>query len=405
MRRGSRSRIAWCPGASVLVRGARLVSAHHGIARCLGAGVLALAVDVASPPAAHAEEDEHGWLDAIVDFLTRPEGAPVDVPLRKQAEPGELPPAAAPDAVRPEVPETGETSPPAPPAAPPERLEGATLADVDRAVEVLVADIILLREGSGTHDTPPEPAPLEDRALVHVYVKTLEVWTRVAQVQRRLGLPAGAVGRIPLETIDTPDLLVAVDQARAALATVAAHAGVEPGIVPAAAGPAAAPAPSALYRRLAHASALLDALAGGPLASDDVHRHAHAALDEVVAIAATLGVEVEREPAPVQAAKRPLDVAQQLLRALYKAVALQERLHMDASRVPAMSLERASPPGNHDMLNQLRAELARIGWHLRVDEAGPERPAPPEGEGADGAFAAAQAIVRALDRLAEAAPE
>ena len=116
-------------------------------------------------------------------------------------------------------------------------------------------------------------------------------------------------------------------------------------------------------------------------------------------------VEVEREPARVQAAKRPLDVAQQLLRALYKAVALQERLHMDASRVPGLSLERASPPGNHDLVNQLRAELARIGWHLGTTEAGPARPAPPEGEGAGGAFAAAQAIVRALDRLADAAPE
>ena len=382
--------------------------ARSRVARRLAAGVLALAAGVASPPVAHAEEDGRGWLDAIVEFLTRPEGAPVDVPLRKQAEPGEPPPGeAAPDAAPPETPETGEPSPPAPPAAPPERLEGTTLADVHRAVEALVADIALLRAASGEHEAPPEPALLEDRAPVHVYVKTLEVWGRVTETRRRLGLPAGALGRIPLEVVDAPDLLVAVEHTRAALATVAAHAGVEPGIVPAGAAPAPAPAPtpSALYRRLAHASVGLDALAGGPLTSDDVHRAALAALGEVAAIAATLGVEVEREPLLAQAAKRPLDVAQQLLRALYKAVALQERLHMDASRVPGFSLEHASPPGNHDLLNQLRAELARIGWHLGVDEAGSERPAPPEGEGADGAFAAAQAIVRALDRLADAAPE
>ena len=369
------------------------------------AGVLALAAGVAGPPAAHAEGNGRGWLDAIVEFLTRPEGAPVDVPLRKQAEPGEPPSAAAPDAARSEAPETAEPSPPAPAPSPPERIEGATLADVHRAVEALVADITLLREASGTHDAPPEPALLEDRAPVHVYVKTLEVWARVVQVQRRLGLPAGPVGRIPPEAVDAPGLLAAVEHTRAALAAVAAHAGVEPGIVPAGAAPA--PAPSALYRRLAHASVGLDALAGGPLTSDDVHRAALAALDQVAAIAAALGVEVEveREPARVQAAKRPLDVAQQLLRALYKAVALQERLHMDASRVPGLSLEHASPPGNHDLVNQLRAELARIGWHLGTTEAGPARPAPPEGEGADGAFAAAQAIVRALDRLADAAPE
>ena len=369
--------------------------ARRRIARRLGAGVLALAAGVAWAAPAYAEADERGWLDVIVEFLTRPEGAPVDVPLRKQAGPEAPRPAAAP--------ETAEPSPPAPPPAPPERLEGATLADVHRAVEALVADIALLREASGAGDAPPEAAPLEDRAPVHVYLKTLEVWGRVAGIQRGLDIPASPPGRIPHAAVDAPDLLGAVEHTRAALAAVAAHAGVEPGAVPAAA-PGAAPTPSALYRRLAHASVLLDALAGGPLTSDDVHRAALAALDQMAAIAAALGAEVEREPLPAQATKRPLDVAQQLLRALYKAVALQERLHMDASRVPGLSLEHASPPGNCDLVGQLRAELARIVWHLGTTETGPARPAPPEGAGAGGAFAAAQAIVRALDRLADAVP-
>ena len=376
------------------------------IARRLGAGVLALAAGAACPPSAHAaEEDGRGWFDAVVDFLTRPEGAPVEVPLRKQTGPEAPPPAAAPDAVPPEAPETEAPPPPAPSPAPPERLEGATLADVHRAVEGLVADILLLRAASGADDAPPEAPLLEDRAPVHVYVKTLEVWGRVAEAQRRLELPAGAVGRIPPEPVDAPGLLVAVEHVREALAAVAAHAGVEPGAVPAGAEPGAAPTPSALYRRLAHASVLLDALAGGPLSSGDVHRQALAALGEVAAIAGALGVTLDPEALPVKGPKRPLDVAQQLLRALYKAVNLQARLHMDASRVPSLSLERASPPGNHDLLNLLRAELARIAWHLGVAGAPPERPAPAEGASADAAFAAAQAIVRTLDRLAEAAPE
>ena len=136
-----------------------------------------------------------------------------------------------------------------------------------------------------------------------------------------------------------------------------------------------------------------------------MHRQALAALGEAGAIAGALGVTLDPEPLPVKGPKRPLDVAQQLLRALYKAVHLQARLHMDASRVPGLSLERASPPGNHDLLNLLRAELARIAWHLGVAEAPPEPPAPAEGVSADAAFAAAQAIVRTLDRLADAAPE
>ena len=380
------------------------------IARRLGAGVLALAAGAACPPSAHAaEEDGRGWFDAVVDFLTRPEGAPVEVPLRKQAGPEAPPPEAAPPdtAQAPET-ETGDTAPtssaPAPAPAPPERLEGATLADVHRAVEGLVADILTLRAASGADETPPEAPLLEDRAPVHVYVKTLEVWGKAARAQRLLELPAGVVGRIPPEPVDAPGLLGAVEHVRAALAVVAAHAGVEPGAVPAAAEPGAAPTPSALYRRLAHASVLLDALAGGPLSSGDVHRQALAALGEVAAIAGALGVTPDPAPLPVKGPKRPLDVAQQLLRALYKAVNLQARLHMDASRVPGLSLERASPAGNHDLLNLLRAELARVAWHLGVAEAGPARPAP-AGAGADAAFAAAQAIVRTLDRLADAAPE
>ena len=380
-------------------------ASRNQIARRLGAGVLALAAGAACPPSAHAaEEDGRGWFDAVVDFLTRPEGAPVEVPLRKQAGPEASPPEAAPPDTA-QAPETEASPPPALPGAAPERLEGATLADVHRAVEGLVADILLLRAASGADDAPPEAPLLEDRAPVHVYVKTLEVWGRVAEAQRRLELPAGAVGRIPPEPVDAPGLLGAVEHVRAALAAVAAHAGVEPGAVPAAAEPGAAPTPSALYRRLAHASGLLDALAGGPLSSGDVHRQALAALGEVAAIAGALGVTLDPEPLPVKGPKRPLDVAQQLLRALYKAVNLQARLHMDASRVPGLSLERASPPGNHDLLNLLRAELARIAWHLGVAGAPPERPAPAEGAGADAAFAAAQAIVRTLDRLAEAAPE
>ena len=385
-------------------------ASRNQIARRLGAGVLALAAGAACPPSAHAaEEDGRGWFDAVVDFLTRPEGAPVEVPLRKQAGPEAPPPEAAPPDTA-QAPETGDTAPtssaPAPAPAPPERLEGATLADVHRAVEGLVADILTLRAASGADETPPEAPPLEDRAPVHVYVKTLEVWGRVAEAQRRLELPAGAAGRIPPEPVDVPGLLGAVEHVRAALAVVAAHAGVEPGAVPAAAEPGAAPTPSALYRRLAHASVLLDALAGGPLSSGDVHRQALAALGEVAAIAGALGVTLDPEPLPVKGPKRPLDVAQQLLRALYKVVHLQARLHMDASRVPGLSLERASPPGNHDLLNLLRAELARIAWHLGVDEAPPERPAPPaEGASADAAFAAVQQIVRTLDRLADAAPE
>ena len=196
--------------------------------------------------------------------------------------------------------------PPAPSPAPPERLEGGDprrRAPRGRGGSLRTSSSSAPRRAQD--DAPPEAPLLEDRAPVHVYVKTLEVWGRVAEAQRRLELPAGAVGRIPPEPVDAPGLLVAVEHVREALAAVAAHAGVEPGAVPAGAEPGAAPTPSALYRRLAHASVLLDALAGGPLSSGDVHRQALAALGEVAAIAGALGVTLDPRGAAGEGTEAP----------------------------------------------------------------------------------------------------
>ena len=387
------------------------------IARALRAGALALATGVACPAPVVAEEREGRWFDFLTDLLKRPEGAPLEVPLRKkrgrpeaplahEAEggtPGEPPPSEA-EADAPAEPPPAANPPqpsPAPPAELPARTEGAGLAQVARAVEELVAEIALLREAPGDDAPVPDAEPLDDRAPVHLYVKTLEVLAKVTHAQRRLGVPAGATVPIPFKPIDAPDVLGLVAHALGEVRRVKAHVGVERDIAPAA--PESAGAPSALYRRLAHASFLLDALRGGPLTSADVHRHALGALDEVALIAERLGVAVTFEPAPAQAGKTPVEVAQQLLRAAFRAVDLQRRLDMDASRAPAVGLEGAGPAQNYDLVNLLLAELARIKWHLGIDAAPPERPAPPPGAGADEAFAVAQSIVAHLDRLSDAA--
>ena len=461
------------------------------IARALRAAALALAAGAACPAPANAEERERRWFDFLSDLLERPEGAPLEVPLRKRgreetpppseaegdapdappaaanpptpsppAEPPAAanpptpsppaePPAAAnpptpsspaepPAAANPPTPPSAEPPaaanppppsppavppaaanppPPSPPAGPPAaanpppppspsaelpaRIEGAGLAQVARAVEDLVAEIALLREAPGDGAPVPDAEPLEDRAPVHLYVKTLEVLAKVTHAQRRLGVPAGPAMRIPFRPIDAPDVLRLVEHALGEVRRVKAHVGVERGIAPAA--PGLAGAPPALHRRLAHASHLLDALRGGPLTSADVHRHALGALDEVALVAERFGVAVAREPPPAQAETTPVEVAQQLLRAAFKTVNLQRRLDMDASRAPAVYLERADPARNYDLVNGLLAELARIKWHLGIDAAPPERPAPPPGAGAEEAFAVARSIVAHLDRLSEAA--
>ena len=370
------------------------------IARLPRAGILALLVSTTCLSPVSADDEEGGWFDFIADLLKRPEGAPVDVPLRKQDD-SEPPPSSVDSSASREELETEPPPTPSPPAEMPVRLEGADLSHVYRAIRDLTAEIGILREELDAHDSPPEAELLADRAPVHIYVKTLEVLAKVTQTQRRLGIPAGRVVRIPFKEIDAADILVNVEHVLNEIERIKTRTGVEREIVPAALE--SVYAPSLLYRSLADASFLLDALSGQPLTPVDVYRHASSALDDVALIAEKLEVPVELELLPQEGTKASIDVAQQLLRAMYKVVNLQTRLHMEASRVPAMNLVGVSLAENYEMINLLLAEMARIKLHLGIDEVRQARPGPPAGTGLDEVFAVVQLIVRNLDELSRAA--
>ena len=378
-------------------------------ARRLGAGLLALLASTAYLSPANAYEGRSEWFDFISDLLKRPEGVPVDVPLRKQDQ-SEPPPSVDSSAPQ-EALETDQeqTSPPSPPAEipeplenaeMPERLERAELSHVYRAVQDVIAEIHILREELGARDFPPETELLEDRAPVHVYVKTLEVLAKVTQIQRRLGIPAGRVVRIPFKEIDAADILVNVEYMRNEVERIKTQTGVQREIVPATLE--SATTPSLIYQSLADASFLLDTLRGQPLAPVDVYRHLLSVLDEAALIAEKLKVAVELDPPPVKGRKKSIDVAQQLLRATYKVISLQTRLHMDTSRVPTMSLVRVSPSECYDMTNLLLAELVRIKQHLGIDKVRRDRTEQPSGQEFEDVFALVQLMIRNLDRLSEA---
>ena len=294
-------------------------------------------------------------------------------------------------------------APPPPPVEMPARVEGADLKHVHRAVRDLVAEIHILREELGARDAPPGVEPVEGRAPVHIHVKTLEVWTKVAQAQRRLGVPAGEVGRVPARAVDAADILVNVEHLLNELARIKARMGIARAADPAPLG--AAVTSSDIYRDLAEASLLLDALRGGPLGPEDLHRHATTVLDETALIAAALGASAGADPSPAQGAKQPVDIAQQLLRAAYKVVNLQTRLRMDASPLPATRLDRVSPSQNCDALTVLHAELVRIRRHLSIEAMPEPGPEPPAGMRWGDVFALVQLIVGNIDRLSAAAAD
>ena len=248
--------------------------------------------------------------------------------------------------------------------------EKVTPSHVFRATLDLIGEIRILREELGADDYPPEAERQEDRAPVHVYAKTLEVMSKVARAQRRLGMEAAEVGQIPIKVVEPRDVLGSVAGVLAELRKIKAQMVIEREIDPAPF--AGGKTPSLVYKNLADASFLLDGLAGRPLTPT------------------------------VEGRKMPKDVAQQVLRASYKMVNLQTRLGMDASSVPNLTLVRVTPSEVYDATNMLLAELTRIKHHLDINVPRQNRPDPRNKAPTD-VFGQVLLIIENLDRMAQSA--
>lgn len=274
---------------------------------------------------------------------------------------------------------------------------GATPSHVDQAVQDLLAEINVLRDELGVYDYPPEAELQEDRAPVHVYVKSLEVLTKLTGIQRRFGIPTATVGQVPFKEIEPADVLANVayilGEVRKIKSEMVITQTIEP--APLVGGKTA----SSVYKSLADASFLLDGLRGRPLTPDDMFRNAGYVLDEMELIAAKLRVPLDLELPEVNGAKRPVDVAQQVLRATYKVINLQTRLGMDASGVPSLTLVRVTPSEVYDATNMLLAEMARIKLHLGINVPRDNTTSEPRGMRPEDAFAAVLVIVRNLDLM------
>ena len=275
-----------------------------------------------------------------------------------------------------------------------------TPSHVFQATLDLISEIELLREAMGVNDYPSEAEPQEDRAPVHVYSKSLEVMKKVARFQRRLGMPPGRVGQIPVKQIVPKDVLGSVTGITEQLRRVKKQLVINDKIRPASFE--GAKTPSMVYKNLGDASFLLDGLVGRPLTPNDVFANVVEAHDEMELIAAKLKVALALEPPVIEGRRRPKDVAQQVLRATYKVINLQTRLGMDASGVPNLTLVRVTPAEVYEATNILLAEFVRIKKHLNVTLPRSPRPEPRNKKPND-VFVQVLLMIENLDRLAKAA--
>ena len=123
-----------------------------------------------------------------------------------------------------------------------------------------------------------------------------------------------------------------------------------------------------------------------------------AILEELNLIATKLQVVLDAEPPAVDGRKRVIEVSQQGLRAVYKAISLQARLGMDPSAVPTLTMVRVTATETYDLTGLLWAEVARIKWHLGGNVPVPPVEPSPQKDAAD-LFAQMLLIIRNLDQL------
>lgn len=274
-----------------------------------------------------------------------------------------------------------------------------TTDQVFQFTQDVILEIEILREELGVSDFVVEAELVEDRSPIHAYAKTLELQAKVIKMQRRFGAPLALPTEIPFKEIHPGDVAASLQGILRELRAVKAEMVIDRLIRPT---PLVAGKSSSLvYQSLTEASAMLDGLVGAPLAPDDVYHNCLFILEELRLVAEEFGVSLEQNPPVVEGAKNPTEVAQQLQRATYKVIALQTRLGMDASGVPGLTLVRVSPSENYDATSMLLAEMARLKFHLDIDERG-RREAGPGGRSPADVFALVLLIIQNLDRVAAA---
>ena len=278
--------------------------------------------------------------------------------------------------------------------------EAPTFSTADRAVQDLIAELVLVREAVGVHDTPAEPELHPERRPMHVYAKALEVLSKVTGTQRRFGVPMADPRGLPSEEVDWPEVsaqvLYAIDELRRIKEPLEIDGRIEP------ATRNSATTSGQLYQGLAYASSLLDGLLGRPLTTGDVYRNCASAVDELEALAAVLGISLLDLEAPtVDQAMGPKDVARRVVLAVSKVIDLQTRLGMDASRLPSLTMVRVSPTEVFDASGILLVEIARVKVHLGIDTPPQDRP-DPTGKTLTDAFALTLVITSALDAMTAA---
>ena len=235
---------------------------------------------------------------------------------------------------------------------------------VYQAVLDLIAEVVILRHAVGVSDAPGEAVIREGSLPVHVYAKSMEVMEKVARLQTRLNLTPMEVGRIPVKYITPLDVYHNVQKTVGELRVLKQQLAINSEILPVPYSDGRRN--SLVYKKLGDASLLLDSLVGGPTGIRDIHVRVFMIHQELRPIADRLNVALETVLPEVERNRQTQEIAQQLLRCLYKVMEFQSALGIGTSSISNFSIERATPSQVFDATNILLAEVARIRFHMNI---------------------------------------
>ena len=282
----------------------------------------------------------------------------------------------------------------------PDDRRDVTLGHVHRAILDLSAEIELLRHALGVSDLPRAFELRRGVLPIHAYVKSIEVMEKVARLQERFNLTPIEAGRMPVGSVGPADAYHNVDAAIEGVRKMKGQLVIEREIRPA--RPSGAKSAAFVYKQLGDVSSLLDGLVGRTISAEDIHARISMIHRHMLAIAASFGVVLEVAPLETGRNRQMREVAQQVLRSMFKVVELQSVLGMGISSVSNLELDRTTPARVLDATNILLAEVLRIGFHVksRLPEVQPR--ASRISDSAD-LFSEMLLVVRNLDRMIEAA--
>ena len=278
--------------------------------------------------------------------------------------------------------------------------DDVTPSHVHQATVDLISEIELIRKAMNITDSPVQITLRKFQEPIHAYIKCLEIMDKTARVQRRLGMLPVDVNSPPARLVAQSDVHGIVQAITDELLRVKRQMVITSEIHPALF--VGGKSPSLVYENLARASLLLDGLAGRPTTPNDVYIHVMQVHDEMAFIASELSIPFDGDPPAVEGGKKPMAVAQQIVRATYKMIGLQTRLGMEATSVPDFSLEQVTAADLHDATNFLLAETVRIKEHLNVRSPSSERREARDKTTSD-VFARILLVIRNLDIMSKAA--